>query len=286
MGYELIFRSRENGAAPPIEDLRGFFENRVHYRMDGFIAQYLNEDTGVYFWFDLAGERSPSFHLNYARPHVFALEAANELTSFVNQFDLVVDDTPEGSEFRRETFQRDWSEGNRNGYRAASDPSTGYTGWFTRAYARIEQEWRWNYQRAAFQERVGDSVFVPKVSYFLANGALTSGAVWSDAISVALPKVDYILLVRDRGWASRLLSREPDVVAVPWSDIEPLAADYRFVAGELGHYQLYWEKPPKEILNFFRDRPPMEIPLEGVSADRVLDEETMAEVREACAPRA
>jgi hypothetical protein len=286
MGYELIFRSREDGPAPPIEDLRGFFENRVHYRMNGFIAQYLNEDTGVYFWFDLAGERSPSFHMNYARPHVFALEASNELTSFVNQFDLMVDDEGAAMEFGREWFTREWSGGNRAGYRTASDPSVGYTGWFTRPYARIEQEWRWNYQRAAFQERVGDSVFVPKVSYFVAGGKLVSGAVWSDAISVALPKVDYILLARDRGWASRLLSREPDVIVVPWSEVEQAAASYRFVAGELGHYQLYWDKPPAAIVNFFRDREPSEMLMEGVSADRVLDEETMAEAREACAPRA
>jgi len=280
MGYDLFFRSREDGAAPPIEDLRGFFENRVHYRIDGFIAQYLNDDTGVYFWFDLAGERSPSFHLNFARPHVFALEASNELASFVSQFDLLIDDVPAGIEYHRESFVRGWTDGNRGGYRSASDPSTGYSGWFTRPAAQIEQEWRWNYQRAALQERVGETVFVPKVTYFLAGGALCSGAVWSDAISVTLPRVDYVVLVRDRGWTSRLLNREPEVIAVRWNEIEPLAENYRFVVGELGHYQMYWDKPPKDVLAFFRDRPVNDLPFEGVSADRILDEETMAEIRE------
>ena len=285
MGYDIFFRSRENGPAPPIEDLRGFFENRVHYRMDGFIAQYLNEDTGVYFWFDLAGEPSPSFHLNFARPHVFAMEASNELTSFSSQFDFVLDGSGDGVEFQRDAFIRDWSQGNRGGYRSAQDVSTGYTGWFTRPSAQIEHEWRWNYQRSALQERVGDSVFVPKVSYFLADGALASGVVWSDAIPVTLPRVDYVVLVRDRGWTSRLLNREPEVIAVPWAEIEPLAASYRFVLGELGHYQMYWEKPPKDIVSFFRDRPINDMPLEGVSADRVLDEETMAAAREELAPK-
>ena len=281
MGYDLTFRSRRSGAAPPIEDLHDYFEQRPNFRIDGFTAQYLNEDTGIYFSFDMGGDY-PAFQLNYARSRVFALEAVEEVRSFMQGLDQIVDDPQidgmAGGEFSQDKFLAGFDTGNRAGYRMAADPSTGFEGWFTRPAAAIEAEWRWNFGRAAMQERVGESVFVPKISYFLIDGNLGSGAVWSDAISVALPAVDYLVIVRDRGWPKRLLNREPEILALPFANVEPIATQYRFVPGDLGHYQLYWDKAPAEVTDFIRDAPLNGTPFEAVSADRILDEETMVEV--------
>ncbi|HZO51571.1 MAG TPA: hypothetical protein VFB63_02585 [Bryobacteraceae bacterium] len=281
MGYDLTFRSRGSGAAPPIEDLHEYFEQRPNFRIDGFTAQYLNEDTGIYFSFDMGGD-FPMFQLNYARSHVFALEAVDEVRSFMQHFDQIVDDPRidgmTGGEFSQDKFLAGFDTGNRTGYRMAADPSTGFEGWFTRPAAVIAAEWRWNFGRAAMQERVGESVFVPKISYFLMEGELRSGAVWSDAIPVAMPEVEYLVIVRDRSWPQRLLNREPEILALPFAQLEPIAARYRFVPGELGHYQMYWDKAPADVTDFLRNAAMNETPFEAVSADRILDEETMADV--------
>jgi len=281
MGYDLTFRSRGSGEAPPIEDLHEYFEQRPNFRIDGFTAQYLNEDTGIYFSFDMGGD-FPMFQLNYARSHVFALEAVDEVRSFMQTLDQTVDDPQidgmSGGEFSEAKFLAGFDRGNRAGYRMAADPSTGFEGWFTRPAAAIEAEWRWNLGRASMQERVGESVFVPKISYFLIEGTLRSGAVWSDAIPVAMPAVEYLVVVRDRAWPKRILNRDPEILALPFARVEPLASQYRFVTGELGHYQMYWDKPPADVTEFLRTAPLNETAFEGVSADRILDEETMADV--------
>ncbi|MCC7235439.1 MAG: hypothetical protein IT163_09055 [Bryobacterales bacterium] len=279
MGYDLTFRLRGSGEAPPIEDLHEYFDGRRNYRMDSFTAQYLNEDTGVYFWFDL-GEEHPRFQLNHARSHVFAVEAADEVRNFVQHFDLVCDGSESGlpAEFTPESFLSGYDTSNRAGYRMAADPSTGFEGWFTRPAAAIAAEWRWNFERATTQERVGESVFVPKISYFLINGRLCSGAVWSDAIPVTMPVVDCVVIVRERGWPLRLLKREPEILAVPFVQLEAIASHYRFVPGEPGHYQMYWESPPLAVIEFLRSAKAPDSAFEAVSADRILDQETMDEV--------
>lgn len=280
MGFDLTFQTRGSGESPPIEDLHEYFEQRRNYRIDGFTAQYLNEDTGVYFWFDLGGDY-PQIQISYARSHIFALEAVEEAQGFVHQFDLVQRTVPDGAapaEFTAGSFLSGFDAGNRVGYRLAADPSTGFEGWFTRPAASIEAEWRWNFGRAAMQERVGESVFVPKISYFMVNGHLCSGAVWSDAIPVAMPTVDCVVIVRDRAWPKRLLNREPEILAVPFAQLQPIASHYRFVAGEPGHYQMYWDSPPLAVIEFLRGAKTNDSPFEAVSTDRILDQETMDEV--------
>ena len=280
MGFDLTFQTRGSGESPPIEDLHEYFEQRRNYRMDGFTAQYLNEDTGVYFWFDLGGDY-PQIQISYARSHIFALEAVEEAHSFVQQFDLVRRTGPEGgmhAEFTPGSFLSEFETGNRAGYRLAADPSTGFEGWFTRPASAIEAEWRWNFRRAAMQERVGESVFVPKISYFMVNGHLSSGDVWSDAIPVAMPTVECVVIVRDRAWPKRLLNREPEILAVPFVQLESIASHYRFVQGEPGHYQMYWDSPPLAVIEFLRGARANDAPFEAVSTDRILDQETMDEV--------
>ncbi|MCC6293420.1 MAG: hypothetical protein IT164_12285 [Bryobacterales bacterium] len=279
MGYDLTLHLRGSGEAPPIEDLHEYFENRRNFRMDGFTAQYLNEDTGVYFWFDL-GEDHPRFQLSHARARVFAVEAADEVRSFVQHFDLVCAWPSAGlpTEFTPAGVLAGYDAGNRTGYRMAADPSTGFQGWFTRPSTAIAAEWRWNFERVTMQERVGESVFVPKISYFLVNGRLCSGAVWSDAIPVAMPVVDCVVIVRERAWPMRLIKREPEILAVPFVQLEAIASHYRFVPGEPGHYQMYWDSPPLAVVEFFRSATSPDAAFEAVSADRILDQETMDEV--------
>jgi len=57
-----------------------------------------------------------SFHINYARPFIFALEAEPELAAFVERFKPMIDD-PQTNEIRsdysRDAFFRGWQSGNK-----------------------------------------------------------------------------------------------------------------------------------------------------------------------------
>src|SRR5580658_8884848 len=93
MSYDLLFKPR-NGLLDQ-GDLVRYFSHRHNYKVDGAQAIYGNEDTGVYFQFDLqtASEASDTedypvaFNINYFRPSYFILEAEMEVSAFVRTFD-------------------------------------------------------------------------------------------------------------------------------------------------------------------------------------------------------
>jgi hypothetical protein len=101
VSYDLFFRS--NPAGKPINEntFREYFFNRPHYQIENRTqAWYSNEDTGVYFAFELSGPaeeqdgepRDASFNLNYYRPHIFGMEAEPEVSGFVATFEPVIMD--------------------------------------------------------------------------------------------------------------------------------------------------------------------------------------------------
>ena len=89
MSYDLFFKPRRGDADS--SQFAEYFRNRRHYKVDVPEVLYENEDTGVYFMFDL--EREPdedegthypvALNLNYFRPSFFGLEAEPEVTAFV-----------------------------------------------------------------------------------------------------------------------------------------------------------------------------------------------------------
>jgi hypothetical protein len=87
---------------PPTEssssEFNQYFAERPNFSIEKGQAWYRNEDTGVYFSFELAegGDEAPrcwvQFNINYARPGFFALEALPRVESFVSKFGLSVHD--------------------------------------------------------------------------------------------------------------------------------------------------------------------------------------------------
>lgn len=81
MSYDLFFRPAltEQPASP--EDFIRYFAQRRHFTTKNGQSWYQNEDTGVYFSFELTPDEvdpAPSwvqFNLNYARPRSFVVEA-------------------------------------------------------------------------------------------------------------------------------------------------------------------------------------------------------------------
>jgi hypothetical protein len=205
MSYDLgLYPERYDGDA-----MRTWFAGRRHYDVSETQAFYRNEDTGVYFVFEFAsdggGAEPPvAFNLNYYRPTTFALEAEPELSAFVDAFRCRVDDPQtegmKGPDYSAERFFSGWQFGNEVAFRSIGAMEDGQPVAADRDV--IEAVWRWNLQRAALQETVGDTVFMPKISWIIpADGAAPkAGVTWTWGVSTILPDalIQRIVLARQK----------------------------------------------------------------------------------------
>jgi hypothetical protein len=311
MSYDLQFCVRAGATAPTAGELEAYFRGRPSYQLlQGSQAFYSNEDTGVYFTFDLgvsaeeAGEAEAappqdglqaiplSFNVNYMRPSIFGLEAESELTALVERFGLSVDD-PQVHGMGRGAyspagFLAGWNAGNELGYRAMvaqvkqQAGSEGDLLDMVLPAAELERCWRWNLQRNDLQRELGDDVFVPRVSFLHRDGAIKSFVVWGDAMAVALPDVDYLMLVRQQLAPRRLFLFKPQDMAIArFSDLAPLLPLSTPVAAPVPHRVFRWATPPAAAQEFFTARTPFRGGQVGVPVDKVLDAELMRKALDA-----
>jgi hypothetical protein len=270
----------------------GHFVSRTHYESVDDQSWYRNEDTGVYFVFeysDSVTSNAPdleestssyplSFNVNYRRPSFFGKEAEPEVRTFIERFDLLVDDPQIGGmgvgEYDSAKFLRGWSEGNELGYQAVMQGGEA-NAIFTAPTLELERIWRWNYERRRLQAQIGERHFVPRIFFLEVEGAAKSAAVWPDAIPSLLPQVDY-LFVNRRDLAPRRLFRGiPDTALMPWYKAEPVIRDHSSVT-ETGAFLLSYSSPPPIIVKMVRNLPPQTQALRGIATDAVLDAELIA----------
>lgn len=311
MSYDLDFCVPEGAPAPTTAELEAYFRGRPWYQLNGTQAFYGNEDTGVYFTFELE-ERSPdedeesraagegeeedpadglrpialSFNINYVRPSVFGLEAERELSALVERFGLSVDDPQMNGmgrgPYSAAGFLAGWGHGNAFGYRAVVEHIRKEPGeqaaTFTTVLesAELERCWRWNLQRADLQREMGEEVFVPRISFLRWDGGIRSFAVWGDAMPIALPDVDVLMLVRQQLAPRRfLLFRPQDVAIAAFADLGPLLALAREERTPLPHRVFRYDTPPLAMVEFFQSRPRVRAAQLGVPLDKILDAELL-----------
>nr|MBP6849674.1 hypothetical protein [Kofleriaceae bacterium] len=147
--------------------------------------------------------------------------------------------------------------------------------------ATLERAWRWNLARKDLQARLGEDVFVPKISFFELEGRVQTGAVWTDAIPVALPPTDQLMLWREQLAPRKFLRRVPDLCVCPYAAAEALLRKFA-VPGD-GYQRMTYREPPSEVSDFVRARSPWRGPLAGIAGDQLLEAEVVAR---ACAPGA
>jgi hypothetical protein len=310
MSYDLQFCVRAGASAAKAGELEAYFRGRPWYQLQGSQAFYGNEDTGVYFSFELGasveegGEDDAarpqdglqaiplSFSVNYVRPSIFGLEAERELTALAERFGLYVDD-PQMHGMGRGAyspagFLAGWNAGNEFGYlsivaqvkqQAGSDDGLFDT---VLPAAELERCWRWNLQRNDLQRELGDDVFVPRISFLRRDEGIRSFVVWGDAMAVALPEVDYLMLVRQQLAPRRLfLFKSQDVAIARFSDLAPLLPLATAVAVPVPHRVFRWATPPAAAQEFFTARTPFRGGQVGVPVDKVLDAELMRKALDA-----
>ena len=181
---------------------------------------YGNEDTGVYFSFEIQEpDDDPeaiemfekfsdfentqfTFNLNFVRPNFFALEAFPFVERFLTDLELfalnpqsrVDPDNP-----RKEKSHDYYSDWSRTNLRFSAD----HFDEFGLKYLPLEKSndyWRYNFQKGELQNRLGDEYFVPTL--ILAKRAVTGDAItlstWTQHIPNIFPPADYFVIIRKR----------------------------------------------------------------------------------------
>jgi hypothetical protein len=288
VSYDLFFSPKEGAPPPAADDVRAWFAARPHYDVSEEQAVYENDDTGVYFVFEPAegdageDEGGWTFNINFARPHVFGLEAEPELTAFVRQFGWDVVDPQDGGmedgTYTPEGFLAGWNSGNEFGIGAMlSHGGLEQTDHVTLPRAEVARIWKWNLGRATLQERVGGDVFVPPILVVKQDGRARSMTVWGDAMPIALPEVEIVACMREELAPRRLLVRRPDMALLPYRALGVLLRHARRVAEPAPHLVFAPQQPA--VVDFFRAATPHPGELEAVSFDHVLDAELVDAVR-------
>jgi hypothetical protein len=283
MSYDLFFRSRPSERPINAVTFREYFGNRRHYQInEGSQVWYSNEDTGVYFVFDLSepGEdpEAPvidvTFNLNFYRPHIFGLEAEPEVANFIATFNPIIFDgqtngMSEGP-YSREGFLSGWNTGNRFGYSAVGGQQGAETPCLLPS-AEIERAWRWNLGREARQRQVGDSIFVPKIAFLNRARRANSVVVWGDLIPIHLPEVDLILVGRDAFAPKKLFGRKADYALPAWADLLPVIKSRRKSEDGVVYYKVDDLKPSKGLQSWIRALPTYQPTKNGVAVDQILN---------------
>ena len=293
MSYDLYFMPRAGSIDP--ERFAAYFAGRPNFKVSLPQAWYQNDETGVYFVFqvkqetaasDEGDEEEPnhpvSLNINYFRPSYFILEAEPEITAFVRAFDLLVSDPQingmgEG-EYDRERLISGWTHGNEFGYSAILRAPGNGSDIVSLPTAALMDTWRWNLNRKTLQQELGESRFVPLVRVILRSGLPCTAAVWPDGIPIATPRVDYFFVGRRELAPRRFFRRVQDQTLLAWDNALPIIDKYRSPQFT-DFYLLDYDQPPAEVRKFIESLPSDASEIKGVAADQVLNRELVEKHR-------
>ena len=243
MSFDLYFYlEKENSGFK--EQVNDFFAGKKNFntktseKYDGQFW-YENENTGVYFSFDLTVNSNDeevddraagyinsclSFNINYMRPLFFSYEAMPIVEEIADRLDLLIADPQD----------KDNPDGTPKKYSACEliDSWKKSNVWATDIYKQkgatlyyLDGEiskLRWEYlmQKDALQDKLGDITFVPQmlIVRFKNSTELYTAITWSQSISEVIPKCDYVLIMQEkRKWLG--LSKTQVKIVVPYHTV-------------------------------------------------------------------
>jgi len=283
MSYDLFFVK----PGFTYKQFTSYFSDRSNFTLSGKEAEYFNEDTGVAFVFyypdtepdetdDEKIETCAAFNINYNRPHYFALEAEPEVRRFVEHFELEIHDPQidgiKGGKYDSKDFVRGWNAGNKFAFKVfekqLDEGAISLTPFFKRPTEELDKIWKWNYARNDYQNKLGDNIFVPKITFNVLDQKLYSVAVWSDAIPTLIPQVDLIAIMkmslasrpplRRRKYLSRRKppKKKDELYFSTLGEVKPLIEQYETHDYALPAYRLNYTSPPAAIIKFVKSCKP------------------------------
>lgn len=281
MSYDLFLKPKTGAISR--SDFEGYFKERKNYKVENDQAWYENNETGVYFVFEFNDEESTeesedyypiSFNMNYFRPSFFALEAEPEVSKFINHFGMVIDDPQidgmRNGVYAPSDFVAGWNKGNEFGYQSILGQAGEVK---TLPTSTLENTWKWNYGRESLQSSITEDVFIPRIMFVIYKGKTVTACVWPDAIPSVIPEVDILLIQRKELAVRKLFTKKEDMAIGSWLQLSPLISKFSSKSVGGGSY-LFYQKVPTEIEKAIKALPSASTSeLEGISQDRVLNEE-------------
>jgi hypothetical protein len=282
MSYDLFLQCRD-GTYDPTQFLE-YFRACEWYKIQGSQAWYENEDTGVYFSFELSEpseEGEPphlpvSLNVNFFRPSYFIAEVETEVTALVHRFDMIVfdpqfDGMGEG-EYQKELLIAGWNRGNEFAFSTFLKDPGHRTNLLSMPSAKLRKIWTWNRERRALQAQYGNSKFVPRITFIRLDQGVSSAVIWPDGIPSIVPPVDRLIVVRQTLAPRRLFRRVEDRTLLAWQDAQPMFERYGSRQPD-NAILLDYDRPPGEVASFIRSLPCGNREISMVSADQILDRE-------------
>lgn len=281
MGYDLFFKTKSNNFSKL--EFEKYFKARKNYTLDNNQAWYENNKTGVYFAFEFNEDDSNeysdehyqcSFNINYFRPSFFALEAEPELSNFVNNFGMTINDPQidgmKNGVYSSSGFLTGWNKGNEFGYESIINQAGEV---YTLPTAKLEESWKWNYEKDALQNSVSEDVFVPKIIFVKLSKKVVTACVWPDAVPSILPEVDILLIQRKKLAIRKIFTKKEDVAIGSWIEFIPLISKYSKKTINNSSY-VFYDEVPIDIVKAVKNLPSTSIEeLEVISPENILNEE-------------
>jgi hypothetical protein len=220
MSFDLIFYTKK-GRTVTEEEFSAYLIGKGCIR-EGDIPQWLygNDATGVYFSFDLEPVSTTqddiemfenfaefdntrfSFNINFIRPNFFGLEAFPFVERLMTDLDLYAIDpqckTDPDSPGRKiaDEYHAEWAEQNLNFSAEHFDA-------LELIHFPLEKSdyyWRYNFQKDAIQDRLGDEYYVPSLilTWRKSGGEPITISTWTEHIPNVFPPADYFGIHRKR----------------------------------------------------------------------------------------
>lgn len=240
MSYDVTISLDDEATSP--DAIREYFRGRRWYEVGDEGAEYADIDTGIGFEVDWEADGPVdrvTFAFREGRPRVYGREAAEELAAFADAFSSALDEEVDADEVRA-----DWEASNRGV--VESGGAEGRTQHLVDD-ERLEATWRWNRGRRDLMEQLGGSMFVPRILFFRDVEGLQRGVVWPDAIPLALPEVEFVLVsVPEHVDPSQDTSRAHRISYDQFVDAASSVAEH--VDEPVPHLQLRWTEAPVEFI--------------------------------------
>lgn len=284
MSYDLYLKPR-TGAVDQ-RKIFAYFSLRQNCEVNPPQVWYKNEDTGVYFVFEMRNEKEAeetenypiAININYIRPSYFIMEAEPQITAFIREFDMVVSDPQMHgmgeAEYDAELLKSGWNHGNDFACSAVLRDPKNRSKTLSLPSATLLKAWSWNLTRQRLQNDLGEAKFVPRVMFILLDGAVRTVAVWPDGIPIAVPDVDYLVVPRKQLARRQLFWRVEDTAVVALKDALPMLQKHGRSDAH-GTLILDYSTPKGEIAKYVTSLPANKHALEGLPADQVIDRELL-----------
>lgn len=214
MSYDLLLLS-EFGAVMR-EQVYDFFAGRPNYVASSDAITYENPETGVHFqWIfiplfkDELNEGDEPLHeheighlrLNYYRPTAFANEAAIELQALSQALPVQFYDLPQDLIYESFTEAKQlvipYIEHAQRAVSAMRQSVESLAMVEEQPKRALDAVWKWNFNRDALCDSLGEDLFVPTITFCRFDGELKTAVVWADGVPMLCPYVDIVVLYRD-----------------------------------------------------------------------------------------